>query len=61
MIKILMDGPNVNWKMVKIAKKYHKKRDPDAPSLIEMGSCGLHVFHGAYKTATIIFYIMEFR
>ena len=56
-----MDGPNVNWKMVKIAKKYNKEQDPDTPSLKEMGSCGLHVFHGAYKTATIIFYIMEFR
>ena len=45
-----MDGPNVNWKMVKIAKKYNKEQDPDTPSLKEMGSCGLHVFHGAYNS-----------
>ena len=30
---------------------HRKEQDPDAPSLLEMGSCGLHVLHGAYKTA----------
>ena len=51
MIQILMDAPNVNWKMVETANEHHKEQDPDALSLIEMESCGLHVLHGAYKTA----------
>ena len=54
-----MDGPNNNWKMLKIANEHHKEQDPDAPSLLEMRSCGLYVLHGAYKTAQC--YIMEVR
>ena len=59
MIQILMDGPNINWKMLKIANEHHKEQDPDAPSLLEMRRCGLYVLHGAYKTAQC--YIMEVR
>ena len=62
MIQISMAWPNVNRKMVEIANEqqrtpqtnsneHRKEQDPDAPSLLEMGSCGLHVLHGAYKTA----------
>ena len=51
MIQILMNEPNINWKMLKIANEHHKEQNPDAPSLLEMRSCGLYVLHGAYKTA----------
>ena len=58
MIQISMDAPNVNWKMVEIANEHHKEQDPDALSLLETGSCGLHVLHGAYKT---VCYVMEVK
>ena len=45
-----MDGPNVTSKMVEIANKHCKEQDSGAPSLLEMGSCGLYALHGAYKT-----------
>ena len=51
MIQILMNRPNINWKMLKIANEHHKEQNPDAPSLLEMRSCGLYVLGGAYKTA----------
>ena len=51
MIQISMKEPNVNWKMIDIANEHCKEQDLDAPSLLEIGSCGLHVFHGAYETA----------
>lgn len=36
-----MDGPNMNWKTVKIIKEYGEHNDPDGPDLSEIGSCGL--------------------
>ena len=51
MIQISIDGPNVNWKMVEVANEHHKEQDPDAPLLLEMGSCGPYVLHGTYKAA----------
>ena len=35
MIQILMDGPNVNWKMLEIAKEHRKQQDSDALSSLE--------------------------
>ena len=49
MIQISLDGPNATWKMVEIANKHHREQDPNALSLLEMGRCGLHVLHNAYK------------
>ena len=51
MIQISLDGLNVNWKMAEIANKHCKEQDLDTSLLLEMGSCGLHVLHGVYKTA----------
>ena len=45
-----MDELNVNWKMIEIAYEHRRKQDPDAPSLLTTGSCGLYVLHGAYKS-----------
>jgi hypothetical protein len=46
-IQVSMDGPNVNWSFfeklqVKIEKDFSNK-------LIDVGSCGLHILHNAFK------------
>ena len=41
-LQILMDGPTVNWKFLRIFQEDKSKEDPDAPKLINLGSCGLH-------------------
>jgi len=47
-----MDGPNVNLKFLTELKTFLKKvEDPTDPELFELGTCSLHVVHGAYKTA----------
>ena len=43
-----MDGPNVNWKVFKDFDKDLK--DSDNVEMLNIGSCGLHVVHGAFKT-----------
>ena len=48
--QLSMDGPNVNWALQDILENYHKEEDPKASSLLNIGTCGLHVLHGAYKT-----------
>lgn len=44
MLQISMDGPNVNWAFLRElgAKHEHIK-------LLDLGSCGLHILHGAFK------------
>ena len=49
-MQLSVEGPNVNWK-TEIVKEYQEHDDPDGPDLIEIGSCGLHVLHGAYRAA----------
>ena len=46
-LQISMDGPNVNWKFL---EKFQGelKREFDI-MLLNVGSCGLHVVHGAFK------------
>ena len=43
-----MDGPNVNWKMLKLVKKDRKSQDTSSPDMLELGSCSFHVVHGAF-------------
>ena len=45
-----MDGPNVNWKMIDLIKEEKREFDSEKPALLNIGSCGHHVLHGAYKT-----------
>ena len=42
-----VDGPNINWKTVGIIEDHWKIPDPNCPNLIVIGSCGIHVLHGA--------------
>ncbi|KAG1693155.1 hypothetical protein GQR58_007120 [Nymphon striatum] len=47
MIQVSMDGPNVNWKFYGNLKK--KLNDEYGTSLINIGSCGLHIVHNSFK------------
>jgi len=49
MIQISMDGPSVNWSFLEKVKT-SLERDPNDPHLLELGSCSLHIVHGAFKT-----------
>ena len=51
LVQLSMDGPHVNWKFADELAAYRQAEDPNAPDLINIGSCGLHVIHGAYGTA----------
>ena len=51
LIQLSVDGPNLNWAFLDTLEEYQKTEDANAPTLINIGSCGLHVLHGAYKTA----------
>ena len=47
MISLGMDGPNTNWSVVKIIQE--RRKDDGLPCLESIGSCGLHIIHGAFK------------
>ena len=49
MIQISMDGPIVNWKLYEQITEERNEME-DYPSLIDIGSCSLHVVHGAFRT-----------
>ena len=51
LVQLSMDGPNVNWKFQDELESHRLDENPEAPLLLVMGSCGLHVLHGAYQTA----------
>ena len=48
LVQVSVDCPNINWKTVEIIEDHRKIQDPNCPNLIVIGSCGLHVLHGAY-------------
>lgn len=54
MIQISMDGPNVNWSFLKKIEDRLEVlltgQNPELAKLFNLGSCGLHVAHGAFKT-----------
>lgn len=52
-LQISMDGPNVNFSFLREFKKYIEDEDStnENPIFIDIGSCSLHIVHGAYKTA----------
>lgn len=50
-VQLSMDGPNVNWCVQKAMEDKKMKENPTSPKLLQMGSCSLHVLHGAYKSA----------
>ena len=48
MVHISMDGPNVNWKLYHGIVEERNQFD-DYQALIDIGSCSLHVVHGAFR------------
>ena len=47
MLVLSMDGPNTNWS---VFEKLNAHRENELPQILEIGSCGLHVIHGAFQT-----------
>jgi len=47
LIQVSMDGLSVNWKFFEALRVGVDAADPQ---LLELGSCGLHVIHGAFQT-----------
>ncbi|CAM4639158.1 unnamed protein product [Leuciscus chuanchicus] len=48
LLSVSMDGPNVNFKLLKLFQNEHSELHGDA-QLISVGSCGLHTIHNAMK------------
>ena len=47
--QVSMDGPSVNWKLYESLVEQRKENE-DYPTLINVGSCSLHIMHGAFRT-----------
>lgn len=48
-VQVSMDGPAVNWKFHEM---FASQLDKDCKhQILEIGSCGLHILHGAFVTA----------
>ena len=43
-----MHGPNTNWSIHEKLKNIRSREE--VPQLFEVGSCGLHVIHGAFQS-----------
>lgn len=46
-----MDGPAVNWKFYEELRQ--KLQNDNDVGLVNIGSCGLHVLHNAFKTGIL--------
>jgi len=47
--QVSMDEPSVNWSFLD-KMKLSLGRDPDDPVILDIGSCGLPIVHGAFRT-----------
>lgn len=54
LIQVSMDGPNVNWSFLNKVEQdlviELSEENVDPPGRFELGSCGLHVGHGAFRS-----------
>ena len=48
LLQLSMDGPNTNWSVLKLLQE--DRCEKDYPNIIDIGSCSLHVVHGAFKS-----------
>ena len=48
MLQLSMDGPNTNWKVFELLFSYRNEKEWS--NLVDLGSCGLHLGHGAFQT-----------
>ncbi|CAH3149087.1 unnamed protein product [Pocillopora meandrina] len=51
-LQLSMDGPNVNWKLHELFQELISEVDENAPILVNVGSCGLHIVHNAFKAGS---------
>ena len=49
-LQVGMDGPNANIKFHKDLVEEISSVDPELPNLLDIGTCGLHEMHGAFRT-----------
>ena len=49
-VKLLMEGPNLNWKVFGDMKK--ERDEAGLNNLVNIGSCNLHIAHESLKSAT---------
>ena len=54
LLQISMDGPGVNWPFFREIQKHREQKE--LPQLINIGSCGLHIIHGAFQTGATTTY-----
>ena len=47
LVQLSMDSPSVNWAFHTELEDHRKETNAEAPDLLQIGSCGLHVLHGA--------------
>ena len=45
--QLSMDGPNVNWDVLKLMSNHQEEKEH--PNIINIGSCSLHIIHGALQ------------
>lgn len=48
--QLSMDGPNVNWAFYDLLQQDISSETGMSASLLNLGSCGLHVMHNAFKS-----------
>ena len=51
MVQVSMEGPNVNWGLLDDLFIHRKEVNANTPSLVNTGSCDLHIVHGSFGTA----------
>ena len=49
MVQVSTVGPTVNWKLYNSIVEERNQND-DYPALLDIGSCSLHVVHGASRS-----------
>ena len=52
LVQVGKDGQNINQELLTMVKEKRLFENPQSPKLLEVGSCGVHVLHGAYNTDT---------
>lgn len=50
MLQISMDGRKVNKKLLNDLTTFLSEIEPNNPKMFDLGTCGLHVVHNAFKT-----------
>ena len=52
MVQVSMDDPNVNWALLDNLCIHRKEENANAPDLVNIKSCSLHIVHGSFSAAS---------